>query len=106
MRPLASLSIFLLLSVPASAQEITQHRMVIESGRPVAQLRDCILAHAPGAGIVHGRGAFAQLLYGVSPERGPDASWQMRIVRAGRGSRITVQTSSRSSRDQARNAIQ
>jgi hypothetical protein len=73
MRVLAVFAILLLSGVSAPAQDLVQRRMVIQSTRPVTELRDCILAHAPGAGIARGRGPFAIMLYGASPERGPDA---------------------------------
>ncbi len=73
---------------------MVQHRLVIQSSRPMHELRDCILAHAPGT-IVHGRGPFAVMLYGASPARGPDESWSLRITGDRHGSRVIAESSSR-----------
>jgi hypothetical protein len=106
MRLVFCLFALLLLALPAPAQEIVQRRMVIQSSRPVAEVRDCILAHAPGAAVVHGRGAFVTLLYGASPHRGPDESWSLRITGDRRGSRLVAQTASRLSRTALRQAME
>ena len=103
--PLCLLAL-LLLAPPVEAQEMVQRRMVIQSSRPVAEVRDCILAHAPGAAVVHGRGAFVTLLYGASPPRGPDQSWSLRITGDRRGSRLVAQTASRPSCTALRQAME
>jgi hypothetical protein len=106
MRVLAVFPLFLLSGVSALAQEMGSRRMVIQSSRPVAELRDCILEHAPGAAIVHGRGPFAVMLYGTSPDRGPDASWRVRIARTGNGSQLVLLSGASPSRASMRQAVE
>ena len=86
-----------LFATAASAQQ-TEHRLVIDGSRPLRELRDCILAHAPGSAIVQGRGPFAVMLYGASPRRGPDQSWEVRITGDRHGSRLLTRSASRASR--------
>jgi hypothetical protein len=106
MRVLGLVALCLLSGLPASAQDLVQRRMVIQSTRPVTELRDCILAHAPGAGMARGRGPFAIMLYGTSPERGLDASWQVRIARTTSGSRLVLQSGASLSRASLRQAVE
>jgi hypothetical protein len=106
MRVLGLFALCLLSGLPASAQELGQRRMVIQTTRPVTEMRDCILAHAPGAATVRGRGPFAIMLYGVSPERGPDASWRVRIARTSGGSRLVMESGASVSRASLRQAVE
>jgi hypothetical protein len=106
MRVLGLFALCLLSGLPASAQDLVQRRMVIQSTRPVTELRDCILAHAPGAAIVRGRGPIAIMLYGASPERGPDTSWQVRIARTTNGSQLVLRSGANPSRAALRQAVE
>jgi hypothetical protein len=80
--------------------------MATESPLPLRDLRDCILAHAPGAAIFDGVGPFAVMLYGASPLRAPDEGWHLRISGDRHGSRVVAVWGSRASQAALHDAME